>query len=137
MNWRKFVQATLVGGITMWIIAGVWHEIVMVNFYTSEAHSKHEGLGIILLAYMLLGALMAYLYPLSTKGGHLLFESLRFGVVIGLLWVLPHGLAMAGAHGESISYVFKNAAWHMIEQGAGGVAIGLSYSGLNIARRST
>ncbi len=50
--------------------------------------------------------------------------------VIGLLWVFPHGLAMAGAHGDSISYVFKNAAWHVVEQGVGGIVIGLVYGKL-------
>ena len=35
---------------------------------------------------------------------------------------------MTGAHGgKSIVYVFKNAVWHMVEQGIGGIFIGLIY----------
>jgi len=44
-------------------------------------------------------------------------EGLKFGALIGLLWVFPHDLAMAGAHGDSLSYVFKNAILHIVEQG--------------------
>jgi hypothetical protein len=60
-------------------------------------------------------------------------EGLRFGVLIGLLWVFPHELAMAGAHGDSISYVLKNAAWHVVAQGVGGIFIGLLYGKVQAA----
>jgi len=52
---------------------------------------------------------------------------LKLGLLVGVLWVFPHALAMAGAHDRSLVYVFKNAAWHLIEQGLGGIAIGLIY----------
>lgn len=39
-----------------------------------------------------------------------------------------HELAMVGAHdGNSLAYVFRNGAWHMVEQGIGGVIVGLVY----------
>ena len=121
---------TLAGGISMWLLAGLWHEIIMAQFYTAQTHATHEGTGIILLAYLILAALMAYLYPRIYTDGKSVLEGLKFGVVIGLLWVLPHELAMAGAHGELIVYVLKNAAWHMVEQGVGGMVIGFTYQKL-------
>ena len=111
----------------MWLLAGLWHQLIMAKFYTAETDATHEGSGIIFLAYIILGLLMAYIYPLGFKGGKPSLEGLRFGVLIGLLWVFPHELAMVGAHGESISYVLKNAAWHLVEQGVGGIVIGLIY----------
>jgi hypothetical protein len=99
----------------------------MAKFYALETQTKHEGTGIIFVAYMVLSTLMVYLYSRLSRGGRPAVEGLRFGIVIGLLWVFPHELAMAGAHGDSISYVLKNAAWHMVEQGAGGIIIGLVY----------
>ena len=54
---------------------------------------------IIFIANMVLAAFMVYLYRLVYKG----------------------------AHGESISYVFINAAWHMIEQGVGDIVIAIFY----------
>ncbi len=128
MNLKKLALATLVGGFAMWVISGLWHNLILANFYASETEASHEGIGILLIAYLILSLIMSYMYPLGYKGGRPTIEGLRFGALIGLLWVFPHELAMAGAHETSISYVFKNALWHMVEQGLGGIVIGLIYS---------
>lgn len=103
--------------------------VIVPGFYArggEEAH--HEGGGLIIVGYLLLGALMAYMYPIGYKGGRPVLEGLRFGLLIGLLWVLPQELVRLGAHGKgSISYILVNSAWHLVEQGAGGVIIGLIY----------
>jgi len=125
-NFKKLILATLVGGLGMWIVAGIWHNLIMANLY-KNVHATHEGLGILLVAYFILALLMSYIYPLGYKGKKPWIEGLRFGIIIGLLWVFPHGLAMAGAHGDSIIYVFKNSLWHMVEQGIGGIIIALVY----------
>lgn len=127
MNLHRLLLATLAGGLAMWALAGIWHTLILARFYEAEAGATHEGTGIILVAYLVLGVLMAYLYPRGYKGGPPALEGLRFGVVIGLLWVFPHELAMAGAHGAPLPYVFQNAAVHMVEQGLGGILIGLVY----------
>ena len=126
VNLKKLILSTLIGGLGMWVIAGIYHNLIMANLY-EETQATHEGLGILLVAYFILALIMAYVYPLGYKGKSPALEGLRFGIIIGLLWVFPHGLAMAGAHGESIIYVFKNSVWHMVEQGLGGVIIGLIY----------
>lgn len=49
---------------------------------------------------------------------------------MGITWVFPHELAMAGAHaGTSIPYVFQNSAWHLVEQGLGGLVISFVLGG--------
>jgi len=126
-NLKKLALATLAGGGAMWILAGIWHTLIAAAFYSAETHASHEGTGIILVAYMVLGVMMAYLYRFFYRGGRPVLEGLKFGLLVGLLWVFPHELAMAGAHGESILYVFKNAGWHLVEQGLGGMIVGLIY----------
>ncbi len=123
----KLLVATLAGGLSMWIIAGLWHNLIL-PFFNENTHAHHDGLGLMLLAYFILAFLMAYLYSFSFIGNKPALQGLKLGLVRGLLWVLPHGLAMAGVHGTSVIYEFKNAAWHLIEQGIGGVIIGLVYS---------
>ncbi len=130
MNIKKFLLATLVSGLSMWLLAGAWHELIVANFYAEETGAEHEGTAIILLAYLILGLLMAYIYPLGYKGGKPWMEGLKFGALMGLLWVFPHTLVMAGAHGTSVLYVIKNSLWHMVEQGIGGLLIGLIYGRL-------
>ena len=126
-QWKKLLLSTLACGIAMWILAGLWHTILAVHFYKSETNAEHEGLEIIFLAYLILGFLMSYLYQHGYKKKNSVVKGLIFGGIIGVLWVFPHELAMAGAHGESITYVIKNTIWHIIEQGFGGIIISLVY----------
>jgi len=120
----KLLIATLVGGFGMWIIAGLWHNLILPSF-NKNVQAHHDGLGLMLVAYFILAILMAYIYSLSYKGGKPLIEGLKIGVIIGILWVFPHGLAMAGTHDTSVIYEVKNTLWHMIEQGIGGIIIAL------------
>ena len=57
MNTKKFILATLAGGITMWIVAGVWHNLIIANLNSS---TKHEGIGLMLVGYFILALFMAY-----------------------------------------------------------------------------
>jgi len=122
---KRLVLATLAGGVTMWLLGGLWHTVLMVAFYSAATHAAHEGVGTILLAYLILAGMTAYLFSRVHRGGRPAVTGLKLGVLIGLIWVFPHGLAMVGAHGDSLVYVFKNAAWHIVEQGIGGVVIAL------------
>ena len=120
--------AVVATGLAMWIVAGIWHNLIMANLYES-VHATHDGLGLLLVAYFLLAALMVYLYPFYAARKHSVLRGFVFGAIIGLLWVFPHGLAMAGAHDTSVVYVLKNSLWHMVEQGIGGVVVGLVLGG--------
>ena len=124
---KKLALPALAGGFAMWIVAGVWHNLIMAGLY-EQVHAKHEGVGVLVIAYFILGLFMAYLYPLGFKGKNRLMDGLWLGVFVGLLWVFPHGLAMAGAHGQSIMYVIKNSLWHMVEQGIGGIVVAMTYN---------
>ena len=131
---RWITLGTLLGGIAMWLLAGLWHSVIMAAFYSNEAGADHEGTGIILLAYLILGFLMAYLFPLVVRGDRPVAQGLKFGAIVGVLWVFPHELAMAGAHGESLLYVLKNGAWHVVEQGFGGLLMGRLYARMVVGR---
>ena len=138
---RKLIIATFVGGFGMWVVAGLWHNLILPNV-DENVHPHHEGLGLLLVAYFILAILMAYIYSLSYKGVNPIMEGLRLGVVVGLLWVFPHGLAMASTHSTSIVYEINNAIWHIVEQGIGGVIIALVYGrkefvAMNIPSRTT
>jgi len=127
MNLKRLSLATLVAWTAMWVLAGVYHEVLMAHFYAERVHGEHQGLPIILLGYLILGGLLAYLMELGYKGVDPLKTGLRYGVLVGILWVFPHELVMAGAHGESLVYVFGNGLWHVVEQGVGGILIGWVY----------
>ena len=134
MNKKKFMLSTLACGITMWVVAGIWHNVIMANFYNKQ-HAEHEDIALLIIAYLILAMFMSYLYPLFNKLENRALNGLLFGGIIGLLWVFPHELAMAGAHGTSILYVIKNATWHIVEQGIGGIVIAFIFGQNNVPKR--
>lgn len=126
MDLKRLLLATFIGGLGMWVIAGIWHNFIMASLYQS-VHATHDGIGVLLMSYFTLAILMSYIYDKAFNDGNIIKDGFKFGALIGVLWVFPHGLAMAGAHGDSISYLFKNTAWHIVEQGLGGIIIALTY----------
>ncbi len=118
----KLFIATAVGGLGMWIVAGLWHNLLL-PLINDNATAHHEGLGIGLIAYFILSFLLVYLYLQIYKNGSTFFEGVKIGIVAGVLWVFPHGLVMAGTHDTSIIYEIKNTLYHMVEQGIGGAII--------------
>ena len=119
--WRGAL-ATVVAGVSMWIVAGFWHNLVL-PLVRPNAAAHHEGLLIGLLAYVILAAIMTYLFVTSRWPQRTVVRGLVLGAVVGVLWVFPHGLAMAGVHGTSIGYEVRNALYHVFEQGIGGVVV--------------
>lgn len=135
-NFKSLILSSFVGGVVMWGVAGVWHEVAAASFFAERLGGEHQGVGMILVAYLILALLMAYLFPRVASTGKPLVEGIKFGALIGLLWVLPHGLVTAAAHGEPLMYEFQNAAWHLIEQGIGGITIAFIYAKFTPAKNA-
>lgn len=125
-QWKKLLLSSIASGLGMWILGGLWHNLILPNV-SSNVEAHHEGLGITLIAYFILALLIAYLYSLVYKTNHSMVNGLKLGVLIGILWVFPHGLAMAGTHDTSILYEIKNTFYHVFEQGIGGIIISLVF----------
>ena len=127
MDYRKLIFATLAGGVVMWLAGGIWHELIAATLYAGEEGNPHDGIAIILVGYLTGAAIMAYIYPLGYKGGRPIIEGLKFGILMGILWVFPHDLSLAGSSDISMAYIFKNTAWHIVEKSIGGIVIALIY----------
>lgn len=128
VNIKRATLAVLLCGFSMWVTAGLWHNLILPKLY-AETHATHEGIGTLLVAYFILAAFMNYLFPLIyRKDKQTLKNGLYFGIIIGLLWVFPHDVALSGAHGDTtIAYAIKNGLVHVIEQGIGGVILAFVY----------
>ena len=126
----RLIIAVLVGGFAMWVIAGLWHNLIL-PFFSKDIEAHHEGLFLMLIAYFILSLLMTYIYFISYRGGNLVLAGLIIGIVVGILWVFPHGLAMAGAHNTSVLYEINSTLWHIAEQGIGGIVIALIIGKIN------
>ena len=49
INIKKLILATLAGGFGMWVVAGLWHNLIRPSLY-EEVDATHEGLGLSLVA---------------------------------------------------------------------------------------
>ena len=130
MSLKKLIIAFVAGFAVMFLLAGLWHNVLMVNFYKSYnpgTQGDHKMVPI-LLGYIILALLMAYIYPKGYAGGSPWKEGLKFGIMIGLLWILPYTLVLLGNSSATFSWrMIINTIWHLVEQGGGGVAIALIY----------
>ena len=123
MNLKKITLAVVASSLVMFTVAGLWHQVILPQFYQSETQATHEGTGILFISYFILSLFMVYFYTHKKEQIHSLKQGFYFGAIIGLFWVFPHELAMAGAHGEPLGYVIKNGLWHLVEQSFGGCVI--------------
>lgn len=135
MTYLKAVIAALVGALAMWITAGLFHEVVALHFANGLPAAPHENVGVILIAYTLLSVLMTFFLRHTRTAANPLLHGAIIGMVVGVLWVFPHTLSLAAAHGEPLLPVVGNAVWHVFEQGLGGVVIMAVMTALN--RRQT
>jgi len=129
MDFKKFSMAVVGSFIVMSFLGWLWHRVILGNFYMENISSPlpEPNVLFILLGYLILAVLMAYMYPHGYKGGSTLIEGLRFGVIIGLLWFLPINVIMIGVAGKSGTLVVVDGLWRLVEQGIGGIVIGYIY----------
>ncbi len=125
-NLYRMTIASFISGFGMWVVGGLYHNLIMpaVN---ENMHPHHEGLGVTLIAYILLGLLMSYFYLNSKDKNDSFVKGIKIGAIIGVLWVFPHGLTMAAVHESSISYQVTNTIYHIVEQGIGGIIIFVTF----------
>ncbi len=130
MKATKLILAAVAAFVLMFAVSGLWHQVVLGDYYVamsaavgrSEPDLVRVGLG-----YAILAVLMAWVYPIGYRGGAPITEGARFGAVIGLLWILPWSVIISGIWLVDMGPVLVDSAWHIVEQGLGGIAVALVY----------
>jgi len=130
MNFKKMMFALVAGFVAMFLLSGLWHMLIMGDFYQANGPSNafaEPKMQFIIVGYFILAILMAYIYPLGYKSGSPVIEGLKFGLLMGLLWILPESVVLFGVMESSGTLLVVDAIWHLVEQGIGGIVIGLVY----------
>ncbi|MBT7598503.1 MAG: hypothetical protein HN559_26595 [Gemmatimonadetes bacterium] len=134
MSTQRFLLATAASALVMLTLGWLWHDSFMAAFYAEHTALPRQVplTRIIILGYVLLAFLMTYIYPKGYSGGDPLAEGVRFGMLMGVLFPLPHGIILYGAEGNHTgTLVIVDASWHIIEQGMGGIVIALMHGRFN------
>ncbi|MEE9167080.1 MAG: DUF2177 family protein [Candidatus Neomarinimicrobiota bacterium] len=130
MNTKKLALSFLAGAVAMTLLGFLWHQVIMSGFYDEQLGDvlrSEPNVAFVVLGYLVLALLMAYIYPIGYKGGSPTSQGLKFGILMGLIWVLPHGLVYVGVLNFTLTYTIVDGIWHVVEEGVGGVVIGLLY----------
>jgi len=112
------------------LLAGLWHVSLLGDFYRTNgvALARTEpNMLFVALGQLILAFLMAYAYPIGYKGGSPAKEGLRFGALIGIIWMFPWSIQMHGLWNYPLAAVIVDSAWHVVQEGIGGIVIGLIY----------
>jgi len=132
MDIKKFFLAGIVGSVVMFLLAGMWNTVIVRNFIETQIDPSQlrsvPVLYLVILGYLVLGFLMAIIYPRFAKGGKsVIGQGLMFGIIAGALWMLPYSLVLNGIYNFPFVAIGYDAIWVIVEQGIGGIVIAMVY----------
>jgi hypothetical protein len=131
---KLFIAWPLAFGV-MFGLAGLFNTVLIHDFVVAnikpELLRTPPNMMLILSGYVLLSLLMTLIYPRFVKtGAHSARRGLAYGMLFGIVWLLPYSLVLQGAYQFPIKALFFDTAWALLEQGAGGAIIGFIYAKL-------
>ena len=130
MNVKKFVLAWMAAFVVALFVGFGWHLFLLADFYRAQAQAlarEEPNFVFVFVGLLILYFLMALVYPIGYKGGSPVKEGFRFGALIGLIWILPLSVILHGVWNLPFTGVIVDSAWHVVEEGVGGIAIARVY----------
>lgn len=128
MKARTLLIPALAGFLVMAFLAWIWHGPLMGDYYDSllgPATREEPITEAVAAGYALLSVLMVWMYAKQERAGDPWADGVRFGALIGVLWSVPLQFVLFGTTSRPFAPIVIDAAWHLVEQGAGGLTIAL------------
>ena len=132
MDSKKLIMAWFGGFLVMFIIGGIWHSFVMMDYnmaaYADVNLPEEEfSLLYIIIGYLIFSFMMAYMYPMGMGGGTALNEGMKFGAMMGIFMAFPRAFILAGAYKMPLEANLYDALYHVVELAIGGIVIAKIY----------
>ena len=129
---KTFVKAFVVVFAAMFGLSLLFYSLILGDTISTRVDPAFlrdtPGLGCITLGYAALALLMAWVYPHYRVGeGPVWQRGLRFGVVMGLLWIFPLSLVLHGVYRLPFLMLVVDSLWALVEQGVGGIVLASIY----------
>jgi len=120
----------------MFSLAGLFNGVLARDFLVNNVDQSllrtPTNLMMVASGYFVLSLLMVLLYPrLIRAGGSPAMKGLFFGMRAGICWLMPYSLVLFGVYKFPYIALPMDIAWALIEQGIGGLVIGLVYRNEN------
>lgn len=130
---RKLLLSWIGAFTVMFLLAGLFNGVIIRDFVASNIPAEllrtPSDMRLVLLGYAVLALLMAWIYPRVVLTPSVL-SGIAFGAVAGICWLLPYALVLHGVYRFPTVALFTDPAWALIEQGLGGLVIGVVHSRL-------
>ncbi len=131
MDKKKFIFAAIAYVVVTFIIAAGWHLVLFKDIYDELAiFTRKEPLIPLGFASMVIQSLvLAYLYPVFSRGGSPVKEGLKFGLLIGTLMASIAVFAEAGKQQVSslATWLIFESVYYLLQFGIAGVVMALIY----------
>ena len=129
---KKTLFATIAASVVMFSLAGLYTGVLAHDFIVNHVDPTllrtPPNLTLVAFGYFVLALLMALLYPrLVRVSGSSAMCGLRFGLVAGVCWLMPYSLVLFGVYKFPYVALPLDFVWALVEQGIGGLVIGLIY----------
>ena len=129
---KKLILSGIAASLVMFSLAGLYTVVLVHSFIASHVDAallrSPTNLSLVYGGYLLLGLLMAWIYPRIART---VVSPLRSGLLFGggcaVFWLMPYSLVLFGVYNFPYSALPIYFAWALVEQAAGGVVIALIY----------
>lgn len=129
---KKIIIAVVAATTVMFSLAGLFNGVLAREFLVNHVDQTFlrtpTNLILVAAGYFLLSIVMALLYPrLVRAAGSPAINGLLFGMGAGVCWLMPYSLVLFGVYKFPYLALPLDFAWALVEQGLGGLVIGLVY----------
>jgi hypothetical protein len=128
----RTIFAIIVAAVAMFSLAGLYTGVLARSFIEANVDKAlmrtPPNLFLVFFGYLVLAVLMAVIYRSYIRlDGSPAWNGLRFGLATAVCWLMPYTLVLFGVYNFPYSVLPLDFGWALIEQGVGGLAIGLIY----------
>jgi hypothetical protein len=128
----RTVFAVIAAAAIMFGLAGLWTGVVLRDFIAANVNPTMlrtpPNLLLVFIGYAVLAILMALIYrkfvPVTASPA---WSGLQFGLASAVCWLMPYSLVLFGVYNFPYAVLPLDFAWALLEQGIGGLVIGLIY----------
>ena len=127
---KKTILATITASAVMFSLAGFYTGVLARQFIAVHVDQAllrtPPNLVLVFFGYFVLALLMALLYGRFVRvTGSPAWAGLRFGLMAAVCWLMPYSLVLFGVYKFPYVALPLDFAWALVEQGMGGLVIGL------------
>jgi len=134
MDIKKLLISTVVAFAAMFLLGFLWHTELMANFYQNnpgeigDIDRESPKIIFIGLGYFSLALVMSYLYPKGAAKDNNIMDGVKFGAIMGFVWIVPLLSVLYGASTVfSKTLVFGDGIYHIVEGAIAGALIAMIY----------